>query len=70
MVLPVAFFGVFFAYPVAAIVVRGLKADGTWDLGRIGEVLGDSGIRHVLWFTTWQAFVSTAHTLLIARPGA
>ncbi|MDX3616114.1 iron ABC transporter permease [Streptomyces europaeiscabiei] len=70
MVLPVAFFGVFFAYPVAAIVVRGLKADGTWDLGRIGEVLGDSGIRHVLWFTTWQALVSTALTLLIALPGA
>jgi thiamine transport system permease protein len=70
MVLPVAFFGVFFAYPVAAIVVRGLKADGTWDLGRIGEVLGDAGIRHVLWFTTWQALVSTALTLLIALPGA
>ncbi|MFM9454233.1 ABC transporter permease [Streptomyces europaeiscabiei] len=70
MVLPVAFFGLFFAYPVAAIVVRGLKADGTWDLGRIGEVLGDSGIRHVLWFTTWQALVSTALTLLIALPGA
>ncbi|WP_405896111.1 MULTISPECIES: ABC transporter permease [unclassified Streptomyces] len=70
MVLPVAFFGVFFAYPVAAIVVRGLKADGTWDLGRIGEVLADSGIRHVLWFTTWQALVSTALTLLIALPGA
>ncbi|UUU25212.1 iron ABC transporter permease [Streptomyces sp. DSM 40750] len=70
MVLPVAFFGVFFAHPVAAIVVRGLKADGTWDLGRIGEVLGDSGIRHVLWFTTWQALVSTALTLLIALPGA
>lgn len=70
MALPVAFFGVFFAYPVAAIVVRGLKADGGWDLGRIGEVLGDSGIRHVLWFTTWQALVSTALTLLIALPGA
>lgn len=70
MVLPVVFFGVFFAHPVAAIVVRGLKADGTWDLGRIGEVLGDSGIRHVLWFTTWQALVSTALTLLIALPGA
>ncbi|MFM9594399.1 ABC transporter permease [Streptomyces scabiei] len=70
MALPVAFFGLFFAYPVAAIVVRGLKTGGSWDLGRIGEVLGDSGIRHVLWFTTWQALVSTALTLLIALPGA
>ncbi|WP_371584102.1 ABC transporter permease [Streptomyces sp. NBC_01314] len=70
MVLPVAFFGVFFAYPVAAIVVRGLKGDGTWHLGRIADVVGDPGIRHVLWFTTWQALVSTALTLLIALPGA
>ncbi|MFJ7179866.1 ABC transporter permease [Streptomyces massasporeus] len=67
---PVAFFAVFFAYPVAAIVARGLKTDGTWHLARIGEVLAQSGVRHVLWFTTWQALVSTALTLLVALPGA
>jgi thiamine transport system permease protein len=67
---PVAFFAIFFAYPVAAIVARGLKTDGTWHLGRIGEVLAQSGVRHVLWFTTWQALVSTALTLIVALPGA
>ncbi|MFJ9966776.1 ABC transporter permease [Streptomyces avermitilis] len=70
MALPVAFFGVFFAYPVAAIVARGLKADGAWQFGRIGDVLAQPDIRHVLWFTTWQALASTALTLLIALPGA
>ncbi|MGW7048863.1 ABC transporter permease [Streptomyces avermitilis] len=70
MALPVAFFAVFFAYPVAAIVARGLKAEGAWRFGRIGEVLAQSDIRHVLWFTTWQALASTALTLLIALPGA
>jgi thiamine transport system permease protein len=70
MALPVAFFAVFFAYPVAAIVARGLKIDGVWRFGRIGEVLAQSDIRHVLWFTTWQALASTALTLLIALPGA
>ncbi|WP_432194765.1 ABC transporter permease [Streptomyces sp. bgisy027] len=68
--VPVAFFAVFFAYPVAAIVSRGLKVDGAWQLGRLWDVLGESDIRHVLWFTTWQAFASTALTLLIALPGA
>ncbi|GHA47425.1 ABC transporter permease [Streptomyces purpurascens] len=68
--LPVAFFAAFFAYPVAAIVARGLKVDGAWRFGRIGEVLAQSDVRHVLWFTTWQAFVSTALTLLIALPGS
>ncbi|WP_063802831.1 ABC transporter permease [Streptomyces sp. NRRL S-1521] len=70
MALPVAFFAVFFAYPVTAIVARGLHVDGVWRFGRITEVLGQSDIRHVLWFTTWQALASTAFTLLIALPGA
>ncbi|MEU6607461.1 iron ABC transporter permease [Streptomyces shenzhenensis] len=67
---PVAFFAVFFAWPVAAIVTRGLKPDGAWQLGRIADVVTRSDLRHVLWFTTWQALASTALTLLVALPGA
>ncbi|MFF9334635.1 ABC transporter permease [Streptomyces albogriseolus] len=70
MAVPVAFFAVFFAYPVAAIVARGLKADGGWQPGRIVDVLAQSDVRQVLWFTLWQALVSTALTLVIALPGA
>ncbi|NEC66891.1 iron ABC transporter permease [Streptomyces sp. SID9727] len=70
MAVPVAFFAVFFAYPVAAIVGRGLRADGVWQFGRFGEVLGRPEIRDVLWFTLWQALASTALTLLVALPGA
>ncbi len=33
-------------------------------------MLAQSDIRQVLWFTTWQALVSTALTLVIALPGA
>ncbi|WP_406365404.1 ABC transporter permease [Streptomyces sp. NBC_00645] len=70
MALPVAFFAVFFAYPVVAIVSRGLHTDGGWQLDRIWEVPAQSDIRHVLWFTTWQALASTVLTLLVALPGA
>ncbi|MFF2023365.1 ABC transporter permease [Streptomyces sp. NPDC058171] len=70
MALPAVFFGVFFAYPVTAIVARGLRPEGVWQLGAIGEVLARPEIREVLWFTTWQALASTAGTLLIALPGA
>ncbi|MFH8613524.1 ABC transporter permease [Streptomyces sp. NPDC017979] len=70
MALPVAFFGVFFAYPVAAIVGRGLRDGGRWQFGRIGEVLSRPDVLDVLWFTTWQALASTALTLLVALPGA
>ncbi|MBM9435575.1 ABC transporter permease [Actinacidiphila bryophytorum] len=70
MALPLLFFAAFFAYPVAAIVTRGLHEGGNWHLGRIADVAGDAGIRHVLWFTCWQAAASTALTLLVALPGA
>lgn len=70
MAVPFAFFGLFFAYPVTAIVGRGLKAGGDWQFGRIGDVLARPDILDVLWFTTWQALASTALTLLIALPGA
>ncbi|MFE0384718.1 ABC transporter permease [Streptomyces bungoensis] len=70
MALPAAFFAVFFAWPVAAIVARGLKTDGAWRFGRIADVVAQPDIRHVLWFTTWQAVASTALTLLAALPAA
>ncbi|MFD0168996.1 ABC transporter permease [Streptomyces decoyicus] len=70
MALPLAFFALFFAYPVVAIVGRGLKDGGQWQLSRFGAVLGDPDVVHVLWFTVWQAAASTALTLLIALPGA
>ncbi|MEV6790462.1 iron ABC transporter permease [Streptomyces sp. NPDC051320] len=70
MALPVAFFALFFAYPVVAIVGRGLKVGGAWQFGQAGAVLGRSDILQVLWFTTWQAVASTALTVLIALPGA
>ncbi len=70
MALPVAFFAVLFAWPVAAIVARGLDVDGAWRFGRLWDVLAQPGIRHVLWFTTWQALASTGLTLLLALPAA
>lgn len=70
MALPVAFFALFFAWPVAAIVARGLKTAGGWQFGRIADVVTQPDIRHVLWFTTWQALASTALTLLLALPAA
>jgi thiamine transport system permease protein len=68
--LPLAFFAAFFAYPVASIVGRGLHQGGRWRPGAVGDVLGDPSVRHVLWFTCWQAAASTALTLAVALPGA
>ncbi len=62
--VPAAFLAVFFVWPVASIIGRGLT------LGALGDVLTDPGLRSVAWFTVWQAALSTALTLVVALPGA
>ncbi|HSG14256.1 MAG TPA: hypothetical protein VLA22_10340, partial [Gaiellaceae bacterium] len=64
---PLAFLGLFFAYPLAAIVDRGLRSGGG---DTALEVLTDPLTREVVWFTFWQAVASTALTLAVALPAA
>lgn len=68
--IPLAFAGVFFLYPVVAIVLRGLRPDGHWDLTAFGDVAGDTALWKVAWFTLWQATASTVLTVVVALPGA
>ncbi len=65
---PLVFLGVFFLWPVGAILGRGLSAHGTIDLSPITEVLRDPSLRGVVLFTIWQAALSTLVTLAIALP--
>jgi thiamine transport system permease protein len=66
--IPAAFMAVFFVVPVASIIDLGLRPAGRWDLSVFGEVLGDPALRGVVWFTVWQAVVSTVLTLVVALP--
>jgi thiamine transport system permease protein len=64
--VPLAFLALFFLYPLAAIVERGLRGEGNSAL----DVLTDSTTREVVWFTVWQALASTLLTLAVALPAA
>ena len=65
--VPLAFLALFFVYPLGAIVERGLLSEG----GRSAlDVLGDPLTREVLWFTVWQALVSTTLTIAVAFPAS
>ncbi len=68
--VPAAFVAVFFAYPVAAIVGRGLFPGGNLDLSALGRVATDPRLREIAWFTLFQAAPSTALTLALGIPGA
>ena len=67
---PLAFLGVFFVWPVAAILLRGLRPDGKWNLAAFGEVIADPTMQRVMWFTLWEAVASTVLCVLVALPGA
>ncbi len=56
---PCAFLAVFYAWPFATLLGRGLGADS------IGDVLGAARTWRVVWFTIWQALVSTGVTLVL-----
>src|SRR4051794_22964456 len=70
IVVPLTFLAVFFAYPVLAIVGRGLLPHWSLDLDPLGDVATDAALRHIAWFTVWQATLSTVLTLAVGLAGA
>ena len=62
--VPVAFLLVFFAYPVGSIIARGV-GDGS-----VLDVVRRTSTGDLLWFTTWQAAVSTVATFAVGLPAA
>ena len=61
------FLGVFFVWPVLGVLRLGL---GESLLGPFADVFGSGWGRSVLWFTFWQAALSTALTVALALPAA
>ena len=63
---PLAFLGLFFFYPVTNIVISSLSQG--WS--GFFSIFGSPRTRDAIWFTTWQAAVSTAVTIALAMPCA
>ena len=69
-VVPLLFLGLFFFYPLLSIFALSLAPEGIVDLAGLRSLVSTDYYVHVLWFTVWQAVVSTALTVLLALPGA
>jgi thiamine transport system permease protein len=67
---PLAFLGLFFAWPLAKVLARGLGPDEGTPLGALLRVVTDPYLQQVLWFTSWQAVLSTLLTLAVGLPVA
>lgn len=68
--LPLVFLGVFFAWPVASLVGRGLLTDGHLDLSGFAEVLARPRTWRIVRQTLWQAAAATTVCVLLGVPGA
>ena len=56
---PVAFVIVLFGYPFVKVLIRGASSEAWQTLAT------DPSLRHILWFTFWQAIASAALTVLV-----
>lgn len=63
--LPLVFLAIFFFYPLGRIFQVSFSAAGEGD---IGGFFASGYFWRTLWFTTWQAAVSTLLTLLVGLP--
>ncbi len=68
--LPLAFLVLFFFYPLATIIRESFAPGGQLDLTGVTALWQEPYFGRVLWFTTWQATVSTLLTLLAGIPAA
>jgi thiamine transport system permease protein len=66
----VLFLGLFYFYPLVAILRIGLAPEGRLDLTALAALAGDAYLWKVLAFTFGQAALSTLLTLLAGLPGA
>ncbi|MFQ5341184.1 MAG: ABC transporter permease, partial [Anaerolineae bacterium] len=68
--LPIAFLTIFFFYPLFEIFKLSFAPDGQLSFGSLQKLISSSYYLKTLWFTIWQATVSTLLTVLLAMPGA
>lgn len=70
VLVPAAFLGLFFVFPLASVLDAGLRPGGRFEPGALGEVIASLSIRSVVLFTVAQAAASTPLTLVAGLPAA
>lgn len=67
---PLAALAIFFGYPVATLLGRGLAGAHGPDLAAFADALARPRMQRLLLFTVWQAAASASICLLLGVPGA
>ncbi|VEN72934.1 Thiamine biosynthesis protein ThiP [Candidatus Desulfarcum epimagneticum] len=70
LIPPLVFLGAFYFYPLSQIFKLSFFSAGDWGTAPLTKLLTAPFFFKILWFTTWQAAVSTLLTFALALPGA
>lgn len=67
---PLVFLGLFYFYPLGSILALSFARSDTGAAQAFVKTLASPPIIRVVWFTIWQAVLSTLLTLVVGLPGA
>jgi len=68
--LPLLFLILFYFYPLVKIILLSFLPEGSWNSAGLSRLVDSPIYGRILWFTCWQAALSTIITLVLALPGA
>ena len=68
ILIPVVFLSFFFIYPLASILVRSLEGNTDFVFVPFRTLFVDSYYLGRIWFTIWQATISTIMSVVVALP--
>jgi thiamine transport system permease protein len=68
--LPTTFLLLFYFYPLFSILSLSFAPAGQWDWTALQKLISTTYYAKTLWFTLWQALLSTLLTLALALPAA
>jgi thiamine transport system permease protein len=68
--IPFIFLLLFYCFPLVKIIIYSFSPGETSSPGTISKLFSTPTYGKILWFTIWQAALSTAITLILALPGA
>jgi len=68
--IPLTFLCLFYFYPLASILSLSFAPEGHFSLAALEKLVRTPYYLHTLWFTVWQAALSTLLTVGLALPGA
>ena len=68
--IPLVFLGLFYFYPLTGIFKKSFFEQGGDSLAGLARILTSPRMMRIMWFTVWQAGLSTFITLILALPCA